>query len=158
MANKHIIYDMDIDEVIYQSITIDELQINEEYRRVPGDIAYWNSRAAKAMKAMMAGKFNLERVDARLKIEHRERLNKTRDKVTESMVDSVVLLDEEYAEARMAAIDAEAEYAHVRGIAQAVVARKDVLQSLGANLRIEMQSDPIIRDQINYSRKKVISD
>ena len=134
---------------------VDDLQINEEYKRIPQDIAYWNIKLSKALRAKLHADFEKDQMESKLRIQHRARLEIDNAKVTIDMVTSAIDQDDEMKEAKLNGIDAEAEYQKIRGIAAAVSAKKDVLQSLGANIRAELEGSPTLREQALYRRRAV---
>lgn len=148
------IHDEDFDEVLYSSVNINSLDINSEYMRVPADIAYWNAKVAQATKRALMSKIVLSQTAARLRIECRADLELQSAKVTESMVDAAVETNEEMEAARIASVTSETDLVYFKGMAEAVRAKKDVLQSLGANLRAEAAHDPLIREQLSASRQR----
>lgn len=145
--------DIEVDDYLLASVAVDEIaELDGEMRKVPSDLCYWNSRYATAHKDHLISKVDLDRMKARLGIEHRERLNLTEKKVTESMVEAAIDTDERYIDARIATIEADSERLRVRGVCEAVAAKKDMLQSIGAKLRLEMAADPTVRDMVTGSR------
>lgn len=147
------IHDLEVDDYLLESVAVDEIaQLDSEMRRISSDLCYWNSRFATAHKDHLISKVDLDRKKAHLYIEHRERLHLTEKKVTESMVDSAVDMDERYIDARIGMIEADAERLRTKGVCEAVAAKKDMLQSIGAKLRLEMAADPTVRDLVTGSR------
>lgn len=147
------LHDLEVDKLIYQAVSVDDLDINSEYKRIPTDIAYWNILASKALRAQLRADMELDRTISRLRIEHRAKLELVSAKVTESMVDAAVEQDADLETAKLDAIEAKVNLARIRGISSAVTAKKDILQSLGANFRAEMEGSPLLRDQSSYRRR-----
>lgn len=154
MAPKTKIHDLEVDQLVVDSVSIDDLQINEEYKRIPTDLAYWNTRYAKALRSHLLAKLTLDQTEARLRIVHRADLETRTSRVTESMVEAAVMEDSEYTDAKMGTISTEADLAFCKGIAAATAAKKDVLQSLGAQIRAEIGSDLVLREQAAFARKQ----
>jgi hypothetical protein len=132
---------------LMDAVKIEPLALQEEFVRLPSDLAYWNARYADAQRTFLVRKLELDQLNARLRIELRERLLVTESKVTESMVDSRVELDDRYGNARLAMVEAEADKMHKYGAVDALRAKRDMLVSLGAHVRAEMQHDPQLRDE-----------
>jgi hypothetical protein len=82
----------------------------------------------------------------------REELLAKGDKATEKTVEASVECDAEYQEVRYRYVEAEAEKVRLAGIMEAMKSKKEMLISLGANLRVEMGSDPMIRSQQRESK------
>lgn len=141
-----LLYDMEVDDFLSKSVRIEPLAINEEYVELPAMLAYWNARYADALRNHLKSKLNVERTEARLRIECREMLA-TEGKVTESMVEAAVIKHPDMEIARLEAIEAEVEKVRLGGAAEAVRAKKDMLVSLGATMRAEMEGDPSLRKQ-----------
>ncbi len=147
------IHDMDVDSYLRESVCIDEIMtLDEDMRRISGDICYWNSRYAEGNKEHLLLKIEMDRLAGILYMEHREKLELLKGKVTEKMVTAAVDMDDRWHDMRIQVIEAETEKIRIRGVCDAVIAKKDMLQSIGAKLRIEMQGDPGIRDMASSGR------
>lgn len=144
MAKLH---DMDVDDYLAQAVGIDPLAIQEEYVRVPAELAYWNCKYAEAVNRHLRAKHHLEVTEAQLRFLCRDALEEAGRKVTESTVDSAMLRHSSYEPARFAAIEAEVEVKRLAGVVDAVRTKRDMLVSLGAHVRAEMQHDPVIRSE-----------
>lgn len=140
MAKLH---DMEIDQYEHDSVTIDDLDLENELTRVPADLAYWNARYSQALKQHLEAKLEAHRVQAACRIRLRTQLEGRKGKgPTVDEVKDGAQVDEQAYEAELAEIAAEAERARLRGVCEAVSARKDALQTKAANLRREMESTP----------------
>jgi hypothetical protein len=136
----------DLDLYAKRVTAIDPVMLRDEYIRLPADLASWNARQALAQEAFMEADLALDRTEARLSIEWREGMTADNAKVTEGTVKERVRCDQKYVDARMAVIEAEVELARVKGVVQAILAKKEMLISLGAHVRAEL-NDPKIRQQ-----------
>jgi hypothetical protein len=138
----------DLDTFNEDSIRIDPMDLNRAYCELPGQLAYWNGQLADLThKAMLAkADHEADRARATLAIREADRLDK--GKMTVGEVDAKVLLDTEVQDAQMVWIEAEAARLRVRGVVDALLAKRDMIQSLGAKLRAEMWADPVLRDQM----------
>ncbi|KKN67989.1 hypothetical protein LCGC14_0455450 [marine sediment metagenome] len=139
--------DVSIDEYLMQCITIDELLLDDAFKRTPAELAYWNARFAEANRSFLIEKLDCDRMGAQLYLEHREILLTLERKPTEAMIKASVESDDRYYEARTKLVTAEAERVRLRGVCEAMITKKDMLQSLGAKLRAEMSGDPAVREQ-----------
>jgi hypothetical protein len=68
------------------------------------------------------------------------------------MVESAVEMDQRNFDAKMRAIEAEVDEKRLRGVLDAVRTKRDMLISLGAHVRIEMEHDPVIREEVRGRR------
>lgn len=148
--------DADIDpDRVRESTEINRHDLIHEFASVAGHMAYWSERFAEAQRGYGEAKFALELTEARLAMRHRETLGalvsagelKLPRGVTEAMVQERVLTDPVYQGARLDLIEAEAAKARLHGIVGAVATKRDMLVSLGAHVRAEMNLDPLIRER-----------
>jgi hypothetical protein len=137
-------HQIDVDSYLYDCANVEPEALDEEFIRVPADLAYWNERYAQAHKSHLLAKLDSERTEASLMLEMREKLKAMGGKPTVDEVRANVITDPTYGSARLAEIEAEVERTRLRGLVGALEAKKDMLQSLGAKLRSEM-SDPLLR-------------
>jgi hypothetical protein len=139
------------DEYLGRLLAIDPLQLNEAFTRLPAELAYATQRASEALSAHLHADLDLDRAVARLSIEWRETLEDMGDKrPTEAQVKAKVESDQRYIDARVAAIEAEVALAKAKGIAEAVRAKRDMVVSLGAAVRAELEGQPSLRAQHRY--------
>jgi hypothetical protein len=136
-----------LDSYVTDAVTIEPLALEEEFVRMPADLAYWNNQYANALRTYQLAKRAVEQLNALLTIEHRERLNRVVNRVTEAMIDSAVQIDERMDEAKEALIHAEVDKVRIAGVCEAVRTKRDMLISIGAHVRAEMARDPVIRTQ-----------
>lgn len=142
-----LLHDLSVDQYLAQSVTVEPLQLEEEFVRLPADLAYWHARAADALREYQMSKLEQDKTEANLRIVVREHIIATGGKPTESQVESGMVLRPEYSEARARTIEAEVEYQRLRGVCEAVRVKRDALVALGQQARAEM-SDPVVRQQV----------
>lgn len=135
------------DEYRRRCVETEPMALEEEYVRLPADLAYWNARFADCLRTYLRTKLDFEQTEARLRLETRERLLADAKKPTESQVDATVLGLPEMVQARLLLVEAEVAKVRAAGVCEAVRAKKDMLVSLGAHVRAEMNGDPMIREQ-----------
>jgi len=128
-----------------ESTGVDPLQLQPEYVRLSSDLAAWNSRYADALDTYLEADMALDTTEARLHIEWRERLVAEGSKSTENTLKACISTDPRYVNARLAMIDAEVQKVRVQGVVRAIEAKKEMLISLGAHVRKEMDGNPTIR-------------
>lgn len=153
MEDVKSLHDMDVDAYLYDSVNIDPVaDLDNEFRGISAAVAYWNARYADAIEAYLKNDLEHKRMNSQLYIEHREGLALAHGKVTEGMVRAAVETDQRYLDTKILSIESEAEKARLKGVCEAVSAKKDMLQSLGAKLRAEMAGDPALREQLATSK------
>ena len=151
MQNLH---DIQVDDYLYDSVNTDPLNLDDEFVRLPADLAYWHHKCSEALRTYQTAKLDTKRLEARLRIETREQQLAEGKKPTESTVDAAVEVSEEMYEARCALVALEATYERLRGIVDAVRVKKDMVVAIGNQLRAEL-SDPIVRAA--YADKRLSS-
>lgn len=157
--------DVHVSRFAKESVDIEPTAIEEEYVRVPADLAYWGEKYARAYEVHAICKQRSKTLNALLRIEHRERFheqfqadkaekNKSGSgRVTDSMVESAVEMDERYQGMQAELIEAEVDLVRVKGTLEAVRTKRDMLVSLGAHIRAEMEGDPVVRAAYADARK-----
>lgn len=144
--------DIEVDDYLAKACEIDPLGLQEEYVRLPADLGYWNQKYAIAYRLHARARLSRKRLEALLAIEHRQGMLDEGRKPTEAMVAVAVETDERLAEAMEAEVEHEVEKVRLWGVLDAVRAKKDMLVSLGAQLRAEMNSDPSVRANVARAR------
>ena len=144
----------ELDAYLRDCVHIDPLQINEEFIRIPGDLAYWNGKYADALREFLMAKINKDRVKGILRIDCRDELVEAGKKPTEGLVNDHVDQHEDYIASAERLAAAETGKGRLYGVLDAVRSKKEMLISLGAHLRAEMEHDPLIRDQSRGARKR----
>ena len=117
------------------------------------DLAYWGQRYAAAVREHLISKIVVERTTSELRIVLREKLTAENPKPpTESMVDSAVNTHDAMDKARARMVEAEVEKVRLNGVLDAVRTKRDMLVSLGAHVRAELQGDPSLRHEARARR------
>ena len=169
MAELH---DIEVEQYLKDCVDIEPIGLEDEFVRLPADLAYWNHRFAEAVKELQRSKFVREQVYARRYQALREELGeasrvaaekaikggadakKVRIKApTVDDITAAVMADDEYAEAKGREIEAEGEKARLYGVVDAVRTKRDMVIQMGADRRVEMQGDPVLRDQVRGARE-----
>lgn len=135
----------DPDEYLRSSVEVDGSNIREEYMRVSADVAFWSNQFAHAHRRMLLAKILLERASAGAYLVERETAEDMGKKVTEAMIDARVRSDPDVQRAEAELVEAEFERERLKGVTEAIRAKRDMLVSLGATMRAEMQGDPSLR-------------
>ena len=137
----------DDDSYYEECVNLSVDDIKAEFCRLPADLAYWGARHAEALEVWKTAKSYRESTEARLHLIQRETLAVGGSKrPTVADIAAAVTMAPEYSSAHAAEISAEAAHLAAKNRFLAVSAKKDILQSLGAHVRMEMSQDPIIRD------------
>lgn len=135
-----------VDAYLVECVALDPLALDEEFVRLPADLAYWNERYAGAIRAHLVAKLDAAQVEAAVTLEIREEAAATGAKLTVADVEKRVELDPRVANAHVRLVETDAARQHARLRCESVAAKRDMLQSLGAKVRAEM-ADPMVREQ-----------
>jgi hypothetical protein len=136
------------------AVSIDEGDINPDFRRVSADLAYWGNMAAQLHRDWRLEKLATKRLAAALAISKRAALETSgRGKVTISEVDAAVEMDATYQGQQAAELEAEFCKMQMEAFRDAIYAKKDMLVSLGAQMRAEMNSEPSIRRLVKEAQE-----
>lgn len=114
--------------------------IQEEFAQIPGNVARWAFRAAEAAEAHQRAEMEFEIGEADLKERHRNRLHGDGGKATIPQVDAATICDPEYRKLSEDVISAARAKADALAMVEALRAKRDMLISLGAHQRAEMDS------------------
>lgn len=126
-------------------VKIEPLAMQEEFVRMPADLAYWNAKLADVDKRFLLAKAQSEHSWAKLWLTTREKLLLSDGKATEKLIENTALADPEWQKAHLALVEVEAERSSIKGTVDAIRAKKEMLISLGATIRAEMDGDPMVR-------------
>jgi hypothetical protein len=163
-----LLYDVEVEAVFKDSVTLNDVALDEEFVRIAADVGYWNARYADALKEHLLAEHTVKLERDRAMIEVRAQLRahaaaasapvegkrtKAAKDVTESEVKTYVSLREDIIALELDAIAKEVEKEKMRRFADSVAVKKDALQSLGARLRIEMERDSAVRRRYSSSRE-----
>lgn len=131
---------------------VDETNLNAEFGRQAGLYAYLVAELSKAEAAWNEAKANRELEYAEADLAIREDYAKSGQKSTEALIKSEVTVDERYVKSGEIELQAAERYRLLRGLADAMRQRGDMLISLGANLRQERD----FTDMKLYDAKRVL--
>jgi hypothetical protein len=138
-------------KAVRDAVKIEPLAMQEEFVRIPADLSYWNAQYADLLRRFLVAKAESEHLWARIWMETRETLL-IDGKATEKLIESKATCNPEWQKAHLALVELEAEKARVRGVVEAIEAKKEMLISLGAHLRAEMEGDPMVRRDVRNQR------
>lgn len=134
-------------ERVCDSTEIVETNLQGEFVRVGGDLAYYNGRYSDALEMYLKAKHNLKFVAAVSRKRLREEAQAKGTKLTEGALEDLVEVDPAMVACREELIAAEVLKSRVGGIIEAVVTKRDMLVSLGAHVREEMRGQPSISSE-----------
>lgn len=115
--------------------TIDPESVKDEYVRIPAYIATLNTVYAQALKIAILAKHRRDKVYAEL---YNEIVSDADKKPAEATIKQMVMLDDRYTDAVTQYAEAEYKKELAWGRAQAMIAKKDMVVSLGAHVRQEL--------------------
>jgi hypothetical protein len=140
--------DIEVDEYLLECVTIEPTMLEDEFVRAPAEIAYWNEKLNIAVRAHLLAKLRYDQIRAKIGLEVREEAAANGVKKTVGDIDAMVTLNPQVAGAYLDYVEAESERQALRNRCDAVQAKREMLQSLGAKYRVEMATDPVLRDQL----------
>lgn len=141
------------DEYLLECININPEDISGEFERIPGQLAYWNARYARALRVHLEAEINVKVTKARVYRDTREAIIAKGGKPTEEYMKSLVESNHDYMEEQYTAAAAEADKNLMYGKLDAIRSKKEMIISLGAHMRAEMGGDPLIREQAAAGRR-----
>lgn len=129
---------------------IDRNAIDDEFCRAPAMVAYLGEQYAKARMERDSRKIERDQAKAQAHVRLKTELADAKPKPTVGDLEAMVSLQSDVREAEAELLMAEHRFLTVQGQLKAAEAKKDMLQSLGAHLRAEMQyTDSMKRQQPN---------
>ena len=134
------------EQYLIECVDIDPIEIDEEFLRQPSDLAYWHERYAQALRRQLNAKHNVSKVEADVQLEIRDDAIPG-TKLTDVKVKAMVASDMRVVTAYDELAQTEADKARCKGYSESVASKGNMLQSIGAKLRLEMK-DPAMREQI----------
>lgn len=147
----------EIEADLVRAVSIDPQTIQDEYVHLPADIALYNERLARSTRLYLFaeierkavhGKVYLRRAEELITIEPDPKGNPKKKWPSVDRIEAAVNSDPEYINAREEEAMYDAERLRFRGIVDSLSAKRDMLVSLGAHLRLEMANDPVIRERM----------
>ena len=127
----------DVVKFLSESVHIDYLDLKAEFIKVPSQTSYWNAQFADAHKAYLVAKILDKQVFAALWSGGEGRVDDIKAEIENSM---------KMKTSRARLIEAEYERERLKGVCEAVRTKKEMLISLGAHVRAEMDNEPRIKE------------
>lgn len=142
-------------DTVSEDLFVNDSDLNEEFIKQAGSFAWYAVLCAEAESYRDKLKFELEVLEADLDKQVREEIELRGDKVTEKVVNSEVLRKQEYKDAKEELLEANRRLGIMKAIKEGMVQKKDMLISLGANMRNENDSNLRILQEKADSKTKV---
>jgi hypothetical protein len=142
---------VELDDEARAAVIINEHDLTGEYIRLPALMARYGARLSLAIQDYQEAELAFDRVEAGVSLEWRHTLGIAREgtarggKATESSVQDHVRNDQRWVDAKMGMIEADAKRHRARELCTALAAKREMLVSLGAHIRKEMDLDPTTR-------------
>ncbi len=143
--------DTDLDAVL-EVMEIDPLDIEMEYTTIGSQIARYNELHVEALREQLYAEREVKRVRAKKQLFIRSHAAASDEKMTDSRANAKVEASTMVQKIEIAAIDARIERERLRGILKTLEGKRDMLVSLGAHIRAEMQGNPSLREQYRAQR------
>ena len=151
------IHTMEVEEYLFECVNIDRSNIQGEFARVSADMAYWGEILAGLERDLATSKSDVEHCKARLSIDMRTQLErlaaskaagkgKAPPRVTDSQVESKVVSHDQYRVATENQRRSDYQVKSAKGVLEAIRTKRDMLISLGAQMRAELKSEPYIKE------------
>ncbi len=122
-----------------EELSFSETRINKELHQQPAHYAYLSMLLVKFKKELSKSQVELEKVRGELFIEYKSDIdNETGRPYSNDLALAKVLLEEDFITAQERVIENEEKYGIVKAAVDAFNQRKDLIQSLSANLRKEI--------------------
>lgn len=146
---------------IKRTVAIDQRNIQAEYCALPSALSLWIFRRVEATKRQRLAELDLEVLEENTKIDTRaanhaavrssvkdEKTGKPMLKLaTVDEVDSLVASNPMVVNLKRKLIDATEAKEKAAGMVESLMAKRDMLVSLGADIRAEKHGDPSIRER-----------
>lgn len=128
--------------------------LNEEFVRLSADLAYWSRKSEEALRAYLRQELEVDRAKARADQTVRAKADVEGRKLTVAQVEAAVLLDEDFMAAQDQLVEDRVAKEKAQNVLRAISAKKEMLVSLGANVRQEMENDPVVRARVAIDREQ----
>jgi hypothetical protein len=141
------VYDNEPLPEVIEAVTIMPELIQDEFVRVVPALARFNHVYAVAQKRFMRAQYNLKRLEAELYVASRNAIIEMGGKPTEAMIEAAVRTAPAYQACVDELVEAEFGKAEAYGNVDAIRTKKEMLISLGAHIRSELDGDPATRER-----------
>lgn len=122
---------------LMEIVKIDENKLIKEYSELPSHIAYWSLELVRNKHQLELARAELERYEASLYMKCRK--EKSKEKLTESTIRSIILMDDKWQELNKQVTQIEYITLLLQSFVKALEKKADMLISLGATKRKEAE-------------------
>lgn len=135
------IHDEEFDDLLVESVTIDDENLSREFSRLAADMAYWCRRLAQLESALVRVKYAVKKAEAEAYVFSNDHVRTAEGKkpsipYVEACVAQNAAVEEAYEElARVTEARTEA-----KGYVEAIGAKRDMLVQMGADYRQEVKA------------------
>ncbi len=141
--------------VLVEDLNIDRMNLSEEFEKHSQRFAWYGTAYELCMDKERRLKAELGRAYAQLDVQARAQMSAAGIKVSEQKVENMVNLTPDYIKIQDEYFDAMRMAGLLKAARDAMMAKKDCLVSLGANIRAEMSSDPsLLQEQYRKNHGK----
>jgi hypothetical protein len=149
-------------ELSYTNTLEEDIRINPsnlelEFVEQANRFAYWALMSEQAKDLAARKKIQLDMLYARLDFQTRDTHHQNGSKFTEKMIEGEVTTNQDYQVTNLDLADLRKLSALLQVAKEAMVMRKDMLISLGANYRAEGQADPVMFKESARKRVETIN-
>lgn len=127
------------------SVSIDSNNLNSEFICLSSQYAYFAEKYTDAVKKHQLAKAESENTRASKLLYYREAAKMYASKSTVDEINARVQLDAEVRKTDLDLLNADIERQKLKQILDAIMIKRDMLQSLGAKVRAEMSLEPVTR-------------
>jgi len=128
------------------ALKIDDRNLNEALMTQPSSYVWWSLVTFKARMLWEQAKLELERHDSQMYTFVRSDKESRGEKVTEKAIETQVTLDPGHQERHTAVLRTRLQYDHLDSVRTAFEMRSQMLMSLSANMRVEWEANPSVRE------------
>jgi len=132
---------------VNQELKVDPNNMNEEFERQAGKFAWWGTLMELARNDYLKKRQQRKETEASEYAELRKLFEKDGKRVTEKQLETKVTLSPKVKACVIAEIEAQKQANILAVITEAFRQRKDMLVSLGSNLRTEMKDVKVLKEQ-----------
>ena len=143
-----------MESYLRECVEIDQLALSSEYERMPSDFAFWNERYAQAYQHWDQRVIARKSLYASLYMEARRAPVIPPAKAL-TVEDVKMTVESELVYMKALSDESQAEFEKVRlfGIMESLRTKREMLVSLGATIRQELQNDPVLRERARQERE-----
>lgn len=139
-----------LEAYLKECVAIFPEQLQEEFVRLPADLAYWSEQHASAYRYSLDRELYRKTLYGKLYHEYLAKLAMGRPGTrgpTVGEVEAAIAQDPSFIAAKAEENEADSARVRLLGVVEAIRAKREMIVSLGAHIRAEMQHDPLLRTQ-----------